>query len=112
MRAVTAYRPSSSRPVRGSARVSSIATILRLFCLSGVLIIVSPEARGGPKWSLGQLLRPVRHIIWDWPPQPSRTGTRPAKRNLSVMTESGRLVVAGAGLAGFRTVEELRARGF
>src|SRR5690242_6123406 len=28
------------------------------------------------------------------------------------MTESGRLVVAGAGLAGFRTVEELRERGF
>jgi 3-phenylpropionate/trans-cinnamate dioxygenase ferredoxin reductase subunit len=28
------------------------------------------------------------------------------------MTESGRVVVAGAGLAGFRTVEELRARGF
>jgi 3-phenylpropionate/trans-cinnamate dioxygenase ferredoxin reductase subunit len=28
------------------------------------------------------------------------------------MTESGRVVVAGAGLAGFRTVEELRERGF
>ena len=28
------------------------------------------------------------------------------------MTDSGRVVVAGAGLAGFRTVEELRARGF
>jgi 3-phenylpropionate/trans-cinnamate dioxygenase ferredoxin reductase component len=28
------------------------------------------------------------------------------------MTQSGRVVVAGAGLAGFRTVEELRARGF
>src|SRR6266516_907923 len=28
------------------------------------------------------------------------------------MTESGRVVVAGAGLAGFRTVDELRARGF
>src|ERR1700744_955144 len=34
------------------------------------------------------------------------------ERNLSVMTESGRVVVAGAGLAGFRTVEELRERGF
>ena len=29
-----------------------------------------------------------------------------------LMTDSGRVVVAGAGLAGFRTVEELRARGF
>ena len=28
------------------------------------------------------------------------------------MTESGRVVVAGAGLAGFRTVEQLRERGF
>ena len=28
------------------------------------------------------------------------------------MTDSGRVVVAGAGLAGFRTVEELRERGF
>jgi len=28
------------------------------------------------------------------------------------MTDSGRVVVAGAGLAGFRTVDELRARGF
>jgi NADPH-dependent 2,4-dienoyl-CoA reductase/sulfur reductase-like enzyme len=28
------------------------------------------------------------------------------------MTESGRVVVAGAGLAGFRTVDELRERGF
>jgi 3-phenylpropionate/trans-cinnamate dioxygenase ferredoxin reductase component len=28
------------------------------------------------------------------------------------MTESGRVVVAGAGLAGWRTAEELRARGF
>src|SRR5215472_12271384 len=28
------------------------------------------------------------------------------------MTESGRVVVAGAGLAGFRTAEELRERGF
>ena len=28
------------------------------------------------------------------------------------MTDSGRVVVAGAGLAGFRTAEELRARGF
>ena len=27
------------------------------------------------------------------------------------MTESGRVVVAGAGLAGFRTAEELRERG-
>jgi 3-phenylpropionate/trans-cinnamate dioxygenase ferredoxin reductase component len=34
------------------------------------------------------------------------------KRNLSVMTESGRVVVAGAGLAGLRTAEELRERGF
>ncbi len=33
-------------------------------------------------------------------------------RNLSVMTQSGPVVVAGAGLAGFRTAEELRARGF
>jgi len=50
-----------------------------LFCLSGVLIIVSPEARGGPKWSLGQLLRPVRHIIWDWLLRPSPIGTPPAQ---------------------------------
>ena len=28
------------------------------------------------------------------------------------MTEGGRVVVAGAGLAGLRTVEELRARGY
>ena len=28
------------------------------------------------------------------------------------MTDSGRVVVVGAGLAGFRTAEELRARGF
>ena len=28
------------------------------------------------------------------------------------MTDSGRVVVAGAGLAGLRTAEELRARGF
>ena len=28
------------------------------------------------------------------------------------MTESGRVVVAGAGLAGFRTVDVLRERGF
>src|SRR5207302_2819531 len=34
------------------------------------------------------------------------------RRNLTVMTDSGRVVVAGAGLAGFRTVDELRARGF
>src|ERR1700751_1151299 len=95
MRAVTAYRPSSRRPVRGSARVSSIATILRMFCLSGVLIIGSPVARGGSRRSLRQLPRPVRPSC-----------------NLSVMTESGRVVVAGAGLAGFRTVEELRERGF
>src|SRR6266566_6484371 len=116
MRAVTAYRPSSSRPVRGSARVSSIATILRLFCLSGVLIIVSPEARGGSKQSLGQPPRPVRHIIWDGRSGRGGPGPFRPRRNLPVMTDSGRVpgrvVVAGAGLAGFRTVEELRERGF
>src|SRR6266581_6139204 len=116
MRAVTAYRPSSRRPVRGSARVSSIATILRLFCLSGVLIIVSPEARGGSKQSLGQPPRPVRHIIWDGRSGRGGPGPFRPRRNLPVMTDSGRVpgrvVVAGAGLAGFRTVEELRERGF
>src|SRR2546421_2481347 len=112
MRAVTAYRPSSRRPVRGSARVSSIATILRLFCLSGVLIMVSPEPRGGSKWSLRRLPRPVRHIIWDRPQRRYRAGPVRARRNLAGMTESGRVVVAGAGLAGVPTVEELRERGF
>ncbi|HEY0999405.1 MAG TPA: FAD-dependent oxidoreductase, partial [Streptosporangiaceae bacterium] len=28
------------------------------------------------------------------------------------MTQSGRVVIAGAGLSGLRTAEELRARGF
>ena len=56
--------------------------------------------------------RLVRHIIWDGARRPGPDGDRPAKRNLSVMTESGRVIVAGAGLAGFRTVEELRERGF
>src|SRR6516165_11100554 len=82
----------------GSATVSSIATILRLICLSGVLINRSPvtgDARGG---------RGNEY--------PASFGNRKGSVACLVMTDSGRVVVAGAGLAGLRAAEELRERGF
>src|SRR5215469_10355494 len=96
MRERTRYRPSSTRPISPSARTDSIGCDFTAPC---------------------QRLGAVNHIVSTWYQHPagiapgSVAAPRPAVP-LNVMNRPERTVVTGAGLAGLRTAQELRAHGY
>src|SRR6516165_11595649 len=96
MRERTKYRPSSTRSISPSARTDSIGCdfTTRRQRLGAVNHFVSTRCRHPARAAPGSVAAP-----------------RPAVP-LNVMSRPERTVVTGAGLAGLRTAQELRARGY